>query len=232
MTQPVLNGLFQDNNLGDKLKTLIHEANNNKNKDMSNKNPNKRITHNLPDPKTYKGDNVDHLLISYVSKTKIGKTLKRNSPTIFNHNILGTFRSIENFILYINTVDRTDNLRRIYGTHLYEAYTKCTKNKVNNLEYIVADAVWQMVNGTSNLLVALRKRLITSTLPFDIYTKHITLTDDGVVKHEFYKRPSYTTQYLFTIEEIRKALKENREPDFSILKDKTFISIEESLKLK
>ena len=177
----------------------------------------------LPNPNKYKGDGIDHIWIAFTSNSIIGQRLRKGHPSKFKHPTMGRFLSIENFWMFITSEERDERMRFMKTGVLNVFYKQCTPKNVTNLFAIIANAIWIVVKQDKELAAALKE----STLPFDLYGKFNKTASESEMS---IKRPAYAVPYIFAVEEIRKALKENREPDFTHLKTNKDISEEEALK--
>lgn len=172
----------------------------------------------MVNPTTYVGNGIDHLLIGYTATTPICFKLMPKYRSYFTHNILGKFVSIENFKMYLSTKERDDRFRVLNIKDALVLWNNSTKITPPNLDVIIADALHQMVVNSATLT----KEIVETTLPFDIYN----IRKSAGIK--LCIRPINSIPYIQALEEIRKALKENREPMFNFLKD-TELSIAESI---
>lgn len=157
--------------------------------------------------KQYRAENegVDHINILKDGQS-LGKFLDCTSRTPFKHSIFGAFESIEGFWLYIKSTTRDDCLRYASGPMLKRHSKKLELQKVVNFRAIIMDTIWQKVKQHHTK----SKQLKQSTLPFDCYF----INQSGVVV-----RPSFFKWLIEGITEIRSALVENREPDFTAFLD-------------
>ena len=178
----------------------------------------------LPNPNKYIGDGIDHILIAFTSTTELGKQLRKGYPSKFRHPILGRFLSIENFWMFITSDERDERMRFMKTGVLNTFYTQCTPKCIVNISAIIANALWLVISQNKELCDELKN----SELPFDLYGKFNKSVNDNTV---IIKRPRYAAAYIHAVTEIRKALKENREPDFSKLYSDKSISEAEALKI-
>lgn len=157
----------------------------------------------------WKADGEDHINISAEAVTQIGKRLNRGSKSQFTHSHFGSFKTIEGFTTYIQSEEKDDRLRRLWGNSLKEFSKLLTIKKatIRNFKAVVIDTYYQRIVQEP----ALVKLLVNSDLPFDVY---YTLRDTGVRV-----RPASYGWMIPGLNEIRRALKESAQPDFSFLMD-------------
>lgn len=165
-----------------------------------------RLDEPSPSAMNWKADGVDHINISRQASTDLGFALNNSSPLDFYHSVFGYFGSMETFWHYIQSKERDDRIRGMKGPVLQNFVSMLTWNTVVNFRAIIMDSNYQRIKEYD----ALQDELRNSTLPFDCYTVNAA----GIRI-----RPTFFKWLTFGFEEIRKALKENREPDFSILLD-------------
>ena len=159
-----------------------------------------------PSPMKWKADGEDHINIWDNAATELGRYLSHNSELPFKHNIFGKFSSMENFWHYILSDERDDRLRSMRGTTLRIFSRKLTPTKITNFRAIISDSNYQRIKSYASL----SKEVAKSKLPFDSY-----YTNENGIRI----RPSYFKWLIAGFEEIRKALKEEREPNFAFLLD-------------
>lgn len=154
-------------------------------------------------------DGVDHINIWDHGKTELGKLLALSTPLNFRHSRFNRFNTIEGFWNYIRSVERDDRLRKFVGKPLRLCISNLTFRHVTNFKAIIMDANWQKIKQYPELAEAVKE----STLPFDSY--FIYRRQDGVPE-----RPQFVYWLIEGFNEIRNALKEDREPNFEFLKSR------------
>lgn len=147
-------------------------------------------------------DGLDHINVYERSNVDLGKALAHGNKLGFNHSIFGSFGNIEAFWHYIQSNERDDRIRQMKGETLKDFAKQLTRSKVTNFRAIIIDANYQRIKQYKELLNA----MIESTLPFDCYYYN---------QSDIRQRHQYSIWLIQGFEEIRKALKENREPDLS-----------------
>jgi hypothetical protein len=158
-------------------------------------------------PMLWMDDGVDHINIWEQAGTAIGKMITNNSKFPVNHKIFGKFCSIESFWHYIQSEERDDRIRVMSGVLLKQFSKKLTVTKVINFRAIILDTAWQRVKQHPGMMIGLKE----SILPFDCYY---------VSKTGLKTRPIFFKWLVMGYDEIREAIKENREPVFDFLLDK------------
>jgi hypothetical protein len=157
-------------------------------------------------PSNWIEDGVDHINILEQAATPIGRFLAHNAKYEFIHEKFGKFKSIECFWYYIQSQERDDRIRLMNGRTL-KTFTEClTMHRVDNFRAIIADSNYQKLMQYNFAVQEMRD----STLPFDCYY----INESGVRI-----RPTYFRWMLCGFEEIRKAIKEDRAPNFNFLLD-------------
>lgn len=160
-----------------------------------------------PSPMLWKGDGEDHINIYDRSETELGAILVHNSKLTFVHNIFGRFYDMESFWHYIQSAERDDRTRTMTGQILKNFAKKLTMTRVKNFRAIIMDANYQRIKQYDPVVQAMKE----STLPFDCYYVN---EETGLRT-----RPVFFKWLIMGFEEIRRALKEEREPDFGFLLD-------------
>ena len=159
----------------------------------------------LPPLSTRKIDGVDHLNIWESGRTKLGKFLAPGSPVAFMHPIFGPFNSIESFWHYIRNEERDDRLRsmppitaRKYARRLHSAH-------IPNFYAVIMDSIWYKLASNRQMM----ERFKNNDLPLDMY---YIFRESGLPI-----RASSINWLMPGFNEIEKALKEDRDPDFTFL---------------
>lgn len=202
--------LFGNTQLSEKLQLAI-------NKFPVKKYHNKITPTIFKDPNFIGEDGDTHILLSNYSKTDIGKAISLEIYWPFQHDMLGMFGTISAFWTYISSYDCDEKIRSLQGSGLHMFSKNIVKNKVVNYKAIVMDACWQRVSKNPEIMEELK----LSTLPFDVY---YTQGGNGVRA-----RPVYAAWFVEGYEEIRKAIKEDRSPNFMSLINDHSLSIEDSI---
>lgn len=160
----------------------------------------------IPSAMSWKEDGEDHINISLDSETELGSLLYFQSELDFTHTVFGYFRTMESFWTYIRSKERDDRIRTMPSYALRFFARKLTTIRIANFRAIIMDSEWQRIRNYKPLLEEIKK----CQLPFDAYY----INDNGLRI-----RYNYFEWYLSGYEEIRKALNENRAPDFTFLLD-------------
>lgn len=161
-----------------------------------------------PSPAKWVGDGIDHINIWERGVTELGVALSHSSPLPFTHSIFGKFSCMESFWHYIQSEERDDRLRTMTSKTLRPFAHKLTPTRAVNFRAIIMDSNWQRVKQYGALADAIKE----SELPFDCYTEDR--------RTGLRQRPTFFKWFIRGFEEIRKALKEGRDPNFSFLLDK------------
>ena len=163
-----------------------------------------RDEHQKPMPAPKGKDGVDHINIYEDGDTELGRCLAHSTMLKFSHKRFGPFTNVEAFWHYIRSVQRDDRIRKMSGKALKNFADKMTQRRVVNFVGIILDANWQKVNQYPVLKEAIKQ----TDLPFECYSCY--KRQDGVKI-----RPNFSYWLIPGFEEIRKALKEGRQPDFT-----------------
>lgn len=161
-----------------------------------------------PSPMNWEGDGIDHINIWGQAETDLGKLLAHGAKVSFKHSIFGRFSCLESFWHWVRSEEHDDRIRTMTGKSLQDFVTLLTRKNVVNFRAIIMDANYQKVKQYPEILQA----MVESTLPFDCYYVYKREADIPI-------RTNFASWVIDGFEEIRKALKENREPDFSALRD-------------
>ena len=162
-----------------------------------------------PSPMNWVKDGVDHINIWDHAETDLGKILAHGTTVPFSHSVFGRFKTVEAFWHYISSEEHDDRIRTMRGRTLYEFSKKMTKMHVPNFCAIIIDANWQKIQKYPDVVEAIRQ----SELPFDCYYRNKRGTGYPL-------RAPYSAWLVEGFEEIRRAIKENREPNLTRFKDR------------
>lgn len=163
-----------------------------------------------PSADTWIEDGLDHINIYERSTVELGQALAHGNKLGFNHSIFGSFGNIEAFWHYIQSNERDDRIRQMKNETLKDFAKQLTRSKVTNFRAIIIDANYQRIKQYKEIVA----EMIQSELPFDCYYYN---------QSDIRQRHQYSIWLIQGFEEIRKALKENREPDLS-----RFLDVENS----
>lgn len=159
---------------------------------------------------SWKEDGEDHINISRYGKTSLGKMLDMDHIRNFEHPLLGPFKTMNSLWFFLRARQPNDHIRVLNNPELRGfVFNSCggVKNGVPNFRAVVMHAAYLRIKAFKDIT-----RLMTeSELPFDSYK---TLQSGIRVRFE------HTLWVVNAFEEIRKAIKEGREPNFSHLMDR------------
>jgi len=166
-------------------------------------------------------DGTDHINIWEFADTDLGRVLSSFTCMPFKHSVYGKFDSVEGFWYYIKSVTKDDNLRHLSGFNA-RAFGKTLESiRVDDFRRVIADAHWQKIKAYKPLLLEISQLPV----PFDCY--YYENKD-----HHVRIRTSNAAWLIPAFEEIRKALFENREPDFHFLNDDVWVQELPSIRFK
>lgn len=162
-------------------------------------------THGLPShPSQWKGDGVDHINVAMNGSTDLGKLLNGRSGPMFQHPILGQFRTIENLSQFIRSESHADSIRMMENfTKIRDLiYRSGGLRKVTpNYRAVMVHSVYLKILHDFKLL----KLMLESELPFDSYS----INNQTMLRQRFEPAAFLCAGYT----EIRAALKERRSPE-------------------
>lgn len=174
---------------------------------MENAAPYQEISFKLPHPSAWVEDGVDHINISPAALTDLGRTLHPNTALAFNHDVFGDFSSVSSFWDFIETGAKHDKLRSLKTNERMRFMRNISKLHVNSLKFFILDAIWIRIKTYVRLSECFKE----STLPFDSYYLN--------GEHKFPVRREGMFWMIRGFEDMRLALKNGCEPDFSFFKD-------------
>jgi hypothetical protein len=157
-------------------------------------------------------DGEGHINTWDTGTTKLGKRLAHSSHTPWRHKYFGQFSTLKGFWYYIKSDNRDDRFRTLTGPRLeslkreFEGMDQFTV-EVPNFRALILDATYQKIQQFSDTEALMRE----SDLPFDCY--FYNRSQDGEQGARI--RLKFAVWLLDGLEEIRNALKEDREPDFT-----------------
>ena len=181
-------------------------------KQIADKVPRSKMFHLAP-LMTIGHDGINHINIWESGETNLGKALSSFTALPFEHSEYGSFVSIEGFWHYIRSVTKDDNLRLLSGHNARTFGRTLESQEVKDVYYVVADANWQKIKSYPALVNEIKNLRI----PFDSYYLEI---EKGRPKLECVRSRSLHAKYMVpAFHEIHEAVHQNREPDFTFLKD-------------
>lgn len=152
-------------------------------------------------------DGVDHINIYDKGNTALGMFLSHSYRYSFIHPVLGKFNTMEALWYFVQSKDRDDKIRDLAGKAIKEYAKRMEVRKILNFKAIIMDSNRLRLMSNEGKVNEMKN----STLPFDIYYIN------NVTKEKI--RPAYYKWILLGFEELRLALQEEREPNFSSLMD-------------
>ena len=159
---------------------------------------------------SWEADGVDHINISRYGKTPLGKMLDMDHIRNFEHPLLGPFKTMNSLWFFLRARQPNDHIRVLNNPELRGfVFNSCggVKSGVPNFRAVVMHAAYLRIKAFKDIT----RLMIESELPFDSYK---TLQSGIRVRFE------HTLWVVNAFEEIRKALKEDREPNFAHLMDR------------
>jgi len=161
-------------------------------------------------------EGVDHINISIQSETRIGKLLDPAYLKAFNYRYVGKFNSVMSMWYWVRSPQLDDNFRRLTGSKLkmYAETNKVFANYVPNFQAIIAQATWLKIKGYANII----KEIKELDPNIKLYSYHIVKSSNLRIC------TNYASMIIEIAEELFKAIREDREPDFSLFADRPNVS--------
>ena len=164
-----------------------------------------------PTPMSWKQDGVDHINIWQCAESDVGRAMSHGYRRPFTHAIFGKFNSMEAFWYYLQSSERDPKIMDLFGYNLKKYVREnpkgFTTRKVLNFKAVIMESNYRRIMEYDGIIEELKN----STLPFDLYY----IMPDGTRL-----RPKTHNWLIPGWLEIRNALQENREPDFTFLLDR------------
>lgn len=154
----------------------------------------------------------DHINISIQSETRLGKLLDPAYLKTINYRYVGKFNSVLSLWYWVRSGTLDDNFRRLTGQKLkmFAEANGVFGNYVPNFKAIIAKATWIKVKGYPNLL----KEIKDLDPKVKFYSYHVVKSSGLRIC------TNYAAMIIEVVEEIVKAVKEDREPNFTLFTDK------------
>lgn len=163
------------------------------------------------------GDGIDHINIWEKADTELGRFLSHGSNNDFNHSQLGRFNNMEALWHYVQSEERDDRIRNMRGRYLKNFSRQLTPLRVSNFKAIIMDSNYQRIRQYEPMV----ELIVATDLPFDCYY----VNHDSKLRI----RPVFFKWLILGFEEIRRALKEKRDPNFTDFMDNGAIGIYDSV---
>jgi hypothetical protein len=177
---------------------------------------------NAPAVNSLGNDGEDHINVYHAGRTALGKALAFTGDLQFTHKRYGKFRSVAGLMAYLSSKAQPDTFRTVPGAQVFSVKRRFDSDaRVYNYRAVAADATWQKVKQHP----AIAKELYESDLPFDVYYTETTDADS-----DSYIRVRLVGEYEWLVpalDEMRKALRGGREPNFSFLQSEEETRAEE-----
>jgi len=158
----------------------------------------------------------DHINISIQSETRLGKLLDPAYLKTINYRYVGKFNSVMSLWYWVRSPQLDDNYRRLTGQKLkmYAEANGVFGNYIPNFKAIIAKATWVKVKGYPNVLKEIKE--LDPNIKF--YSYHIVKASNLRIC------TNYAAMIIEIVQEIIKAVKENREPNFEMFVDKPHVA--------
>jgi hypothetical protein len=164
------------------------------------------------------GDGIDHINISDIAKTDLGKFLDINAKTPFDHPELLHFTSLGGLWYFVKCENSPEVFRGTWGRNNRDIGKTMKFRDIAGFKTIIADAAWVKIVSSERAV----KDIVESTLPFENYYYQGEL--------RIKKTAPETIWFTIAIEEIRRTLKLRvKTGNMNLMPD--FTSIESTPKL-
>lgn len=152
-------------------------------------------------------DGIDHINIHPHARTKIGEALSTVGNIEFRHPQYGKFTNTIGLVMWLCSVDQPDSFRRMPGKELLK-YRKgvVERIKIPNYRTVVLTSTWMKIQSSPSLMNDLKQ----TALNFDYY-----FYERVEVGEPIRVRAAEYEWLCPAVDEMRKALIEGREPDFT-----------------
>lgn len=168
------------------------------------------IKHYLPNnPNVWMGDGIDHINIFRSGETALGRCLNLDFARRFTNPTLGHFRSINSAWFYLRAQNRDESIRDMNGSALkkYVNTIGGAKAQIPNFQALILHIAYLRIK-TNKEFTSL---ILATSLPFDCYQPNT----NGLST-----RFAHSGWFAQGHDEIRSALREDRDPDFTFAMDK------------
>jgi len=158
-------------------------------------------------PNDFGKEGEDHINISIQSETRIGKVCDPAYLKVINYPYVGKFNSVSSLWYWVRSENLDDNIRNLTGAKLkaYADQANLHTNYVPNFKAIIAYATWLKIRSYPDVIKAIKN-----------LDDDIKLLSYHVVKSSGLRvRTRYADLMISICDELFKAIKEDREPDFN-----------------
>jgi hypothetical protein len=152
-------------------------------------------------------DGTDHINIHPHARTRIGEALSTVGNIEFRHPQYGKFSNVIGLLMWLTSEEQPDTFRTTQGKDLLRLRNSLNKRvKIHNLRTITLQSTWRKIMASKKLADELKQTILN----FDYYYyEKVEVGEPIRVRAEEYN------WFVPAVEEMRKALIEEREPDFT-----------------
>lgn len=167
-------------------------------------------------------DGKDHINTHHRATTDLGNALSPYGDYPFMHPEYGQFRTVHGILAWLRNPAQPDNIRTMSG-HDVEKVRIHPADEVELVDYsfIYMDCTWLKIQTYPELAKAFKE----STLPFDLY--YFSITDPENNKSIRVRGPT-AVWVIRGLNELRNALKEDREPNLDFLLPRVYVELAEN----
>lgn len=166
-----------------------------------------RVTKNglLPNVNQLGRDGEDHINVGRYGHTRIGKDLDFETAANFNHDVLGSFRSINSLWYFLKANVNDDRIRRMTLSEVRGfIYNECggVRKIVPNFFGVILHSIYLRIKADKGLF----NEVVRSKKPFDMYRE---------LPSGLRERLEIAYWLVPGLEKVREALRNDVEPDLS-----------------
>lgn len=170
-----------------------------------------RATAPFNNPNKFGKEGEDHINISIQSETRLGKIFDPAYLKVINYKHIGKFNSVLSLWYWVRSATLDDTIRRLTGRNLkvYADSNGIFNKFVPNFKAIIGQATWNKIKSYPDIIREIKALDDKKTL----ISYHIVKSSGLRIA------TSYAALIIDIAELIIKAVKEGKEPDFSVFVD-------------
>lgn len=162
-------------------------------------------------PNKFGKEGEDHINISIQSETRLGKVFDPAYLKVINYKYIGKFNSVLSLWYWVRSPILDDNIRRLTGRNLkmYAEKSGVFNKFVPNFKAIIGQATWYKIKSYPDVIKEIKA-----------LDENKAITSYHIVKSSGLRiTTSYASLIIDIAKLIIKAVKEDKEPDFSVFVD-------------
>lgn len=163
-------------------------------------------------PNSYGDEGVDHVNISSSSEFHIGKIFEPSFLRVINYPLIGKFRSVSNLWVWLKVKPIDDRLRRVGVREVQKILTDPSRRDsyAPNFKLIIAYATYLKIKDDATAIAEIKK------IPKDTPILSYYIPKGSPIRI----CSNYADVIVPIVNEIIKAVQENREPDFLLMSER------------